>query len=138
MVVNDVFTRLQEFTNASLAEIDSFKLNYAIDQNIKKMQGIVDLARKKVSEIPNYEKYYSVRAELELKIKNAEPEVREEAFKEFNDHNEAYKETITAVEKVLNDEVDFEYYKVLKSKCPDKLSAINTKILFDMIIDDDK
>lgn len=138
MIVNDVFRKVNQLENSSLKEIDSFKLNYAIDKNIKLMNEIVEFARKEMSKVPNYFEYYKVRNEIELKLKDAEPEVRDELIKEFTAHNEANKETIDAIEKVLNDESDFEYYTVLKSKCPDKLSSINTKILFDIIVDDDK
>ena len=130
---NELFEKLQVLGNPTLKEIESFKVNYAIEKNKRAMQTEVEVIREALSKVDNYFEYYKGRSEFEVKLQNVEPEGREALLKEFNDYNEKNINTLKKVEEILNSENDYKFYKIKLSDIPDKLSDVNTKILFDLI-----
>jgi hypothetical protein len=133
MTNNELFEKLQVLSNPTLKDIESFKVNYAIEKNKRDMSTEVDLIRSQLSKVDKYFEYFNGRATLEQKLQNAEPEDRDTVLKEFKEYNETYIDTIKKVGEILNTENDYKFYKIKISDVPEKLSDVNTRILFDLI-----
>lgn len=131
MLNNDLFEKLGKLETVS--GCDSFKVNYAVAKNIKKLKEEVELVREQIAKIDKCTEYYTKRGIIEQEIREATEETKEAKIQEFVDLNKEYSEVVTKIEEVLNSETDFKFYKIKLSDCPEKLSKQNTEILFDLI-----
>ena len=127
---SEIFELSNALQSKSLKQIETFKVNYAIEKNKRILSKEVDLIRDLVKQVEGYADYIEKAEKLKA---SATEDKLEEFTKSAKELEEEYKDAISKVQEILDSESGVKLYTIKIEEFPEKLSADNTAILFNIL-----